>query len=77
MSQSAIPPEQAPPPATPDPVPPPPATEENNGAKTILIIGGMLVVGCICFACGIVFGIWAWETGDSWFAMAPPVLSLL
>ncbi len=77
MSESPFP--QTPPPPTSDPVPPPPEAPQGDKstAKTALIVVGVLSVACICFACGIVFGIWAWESGDSWFAAVPPVLSLL
>ncbi len=61
-----------------DPVPPAPELpQEKNRSQTVLILVGVAAVGCICFACGIVFGIWAWENGDSWFTAVPPVLSLL
>ncbi len=69
---------QSPDPVPADPVPPlNPSQEKSNTGKTVLIAVGLLAIGCLCFACGIVFGIWAWETGDSWFAAVPPVLSLL
>lgn len=68
----------------PDPVPPLSPEEvmeaqEDKKNMTPIILGvlGALILACICFALGIVFGIWAWENGDSWFGAVLPALALL
>lgn len=52
-------------------------TREKKGISPWLVLVLVLLIGCLCFACGIVFGIWAWETGDQWVSAVPPVLALL
>ncbi len=67
----------------PDPVPP--ITEDEmlnappkkNNTTIILLVIAAILMSCICFVLGIVFGIWAWETGDQWFSLLPLAAAMM
>jgi hypothetical protein len=51
---------------------PSPATSSvKKGINPGLVVVLVLLVACLCFACGVLFGVWAWETGDQWFSLLP------